>query len=158
MRDAQIVRRSAWHAMRDGAHHAMTRDDLMQEGWLAALEADAAGRAPAGGHHRAAYLTMRTLGAMRDARRRMPRQVPEHDGRDPPAGVDDGEALIDRAHVQGQLRRLRECRAMTPAMRQVLDALVAGDTIAEIARARGCSISAVYKVADRLDWLAAMLR
>jgi hypothetical protein len=159
MSDDAVVRRSVALAMKEGWHHALTPADLYQEGWLAVLEADHRRRAPVAGHHRAAYLAMRTLGAMRDARQKMMRQARN----DVAAGaeaewVDDGEYLVDRAHVQAQLRRFLGRREPTPAMRDVLVGLVAGEQVGQIAARRGSTVSAVYKAAERVDWLMAMLR
>ena len=156
--DAALIARVAGYVQRECHHPALTRDDLVQEGWLAMLEAEAAGRVPGIGPHRAAYLAVRTSGAMRDARRRAMLEVPAGDAEAPEDGHDPTPDVIDAVHVRRQLERFSARREATPAMREVLHALLAGRTLREIARDRACTTSAVLQIARRVEWLMAMLR
>jgi len=165
-RDSAMIRRAAELVRRECPSHAATgRDDMIQEGWLALLEAQARGRLPPDpGPHRYAYITQRTMGAMRDARRKAFRALPDDVSQLPSPDTEVGagdsaeDDMLDRAHVLGQARRILGHPRATPVMRDTLRALISGETLAEIAQRRGCSVSAAYKVGERLDWLGAMLR
>ena len=158
--DADIIRLSAWIVRRECPEHsATTREDMIQEGWLAALEAQAAGRVPPHGPHREAYLRQRVCGAMRDARRRAVRAIP--DGVDhewPDADTGHAQEMIDRVYVREQVAMFDRSPAATPLMRETLARLLNGETLSQIARRRWGTKSTLERVTDQIDWLMAMLR
>lgn len=158
MSDREVIQRAVEKVWRECRHPALERDDLEQEGWLAVLEAEAASRAPAPGPHRPGYVFLRAAGGMRDARRRAARQIPEGSDDAPELAEDRTDDVIAGIHVREQLRRFSTRREATPAMRQVLHGLVAGRTVGDLAAERGCSTSAVFQIAYRVEWLMSMLR
>jgi DNA-directed RNA polymerase specialized sigma24 family protein len=116
--DAEAIRIAAAWVCRAGRPYAMDRDDLIQTGWLAVLEAQAAGRLPAGGQHRRGYIIQRAYGQMRDTAAKVRAQMPEYVHQldhDPPG---DGMGPEDAAHIRG-LRALHDQHA-SPACRQAL--------------------------------------
>lgn len=74
--DASLVRRLARISRHADGPSRHTLEDLTQAGWLALLEAQAAGRVPRHQPDRAAYLSVRLHGAMRDAKATDRRQHP----------------------------------------------------------------------------------
>ena len=155
---AAIIRRSAARVAATGHHAAVTREDMIQEGWLAVLEAEAAGRVPGMGPHRAAYLTLRTMGAMREASRRAKRQLPDDHCALPECLPADSLGPERAAHLLGQVRRFERCGAATPRMRRALRLLLSGHSSGDAAAEMGVSTSAVSHLLRRVDWLMAMLR
>lgn len=157
--DPAVIERAARRVRLECPSLALTGEDLEQEGWLALLEAQAAGRLPADEPHKLAYGVVRAMGAMRDARTRAEREVPGADGGGQVPELPDEAATdpADRVYVRQQLARFRRCRGATAAMHQVLDGLLAGQTVAQIAARRGCHPSAVTQIARRVEWAMAML-
>lgn len=156
--DTRLIDRCASAVAREGWHHALERRDLVQIGWLAMLEAQARGRVPAADPHRSAYLRVRIMGAMRDARRSDMAALPDHY-----AELTDDTAAYetsaeDRCYVRQQAARFFSRPAATPAMRRALLLLLDGLTIGEAAKALGVSVSAVSQVLRRCEWTMAMLR
>ncbi len=141
------MRRCAARVLRECPHHALTVDDLLQEGRLAVLVAQRAGRIPAGDSHRTGYLVLRASGAMRDARRRAGFREPFED---PPEAPDEDAVDPERqALLSMHARRLLRRRDLPAATQDVIARLLAGQSIQEIAERRGTSVSAVYQAAYR---------
>lgn len=67
--DATLVKHAVSAVWRCGTHPSLERQDLEQIGWLALLEAQAAGKLPDDAGHRTAYVLRRMTGAMIDASR-----------------------------------------------------------------------------------------
>ncbi len=158
--DPAVIERAARRVHLECPSLALNREDLAQEGWLALLEAQAAARLPADEPHRSAYAAVRAMGAMRDARTRAEREVPgaDGDGTVPELPDDGAPDPVGRVFVRQQLARFRSSRGVTEAMRQVLDGLLAGQTVGQIAAKRGCHPSAVTQIARRVEWSMAMVR
>jgi hypothetical protein len=156
--DAQLIARAAAEVAAAGRHWSIDRRDLVQIGWLAALEAQAAGRLPDAAPHREAYLTLRTRGAMRDACARARREIPEAAPINDDITADDAPGPEFAAHLRGQARRFEADPCATPRMRQALRLLLAGHSTDEMAAQMGCSWSGVSQFLARVDWLMAMRR
>lgn len=141
--DDKIVARSARIA-RQYLHTSLTPDDLIQEGWLAILEAQRDGRVPDDLAHRERYVSVLTLGAMIDACRaarvRWPVGMVELDDGHDEAGHDSTERTVQ---VRQAVQRF-EAKA-TPSMLAVVRKLAEGLTTVEAARALGVSHSAAWQ-------------
>jgi len=153
--DDEAIVRAAERTVRRilrGQYIGYTRDDLLQEGRIAAWLARGAARVPDEPEHARRYLARRTQGAMLDAVRATRRQLPaerlvewsaEIDGRAQPAQPD--ARLLAREVVERLMRRA------TPRTIECVELLATGADAAAVAAAMRVSAARVsqYRAAAR---------
>lgn len=146
--DEAIVRaaeRTVRRIMR-GQYIGYTRDDLLQEGRLAAWTARSAGRVPDEPEHARRYLARRASGAMLDSIRAARRQVPQQADELttiaplPAANIDPSARLRMRDAVELLYRRC------TPRVIECVELLATGLRQCDVAREMGVSESRVVQM------------
>jgi len=140
--DCEAIVKAAALRVRETRHFAVSDQDLEQEGWLALLEAQAAGRLPAEtGPHRQGYATLRARGAMRDACRAARRFGDDkygEAGKDLAACTEPGP--FEKTYYR-EILALHDTHA-TDKMREALRRVLQGGYGEEVAEELGISPSA----------------
>lgn len=137
--DAVLAAERTVRSILRGQYVGFTRDDLLQEGRLAAWLARQSGRVPAEPEHARRYLARRTRGAMLDTIRRTGRQIPHGAVEWTPemeahAPTPDPDARLRMHDAVARLLRRATVRTM-----ECIERLASGDEPCEVAQAMGIS-------------------
>lgn len=150
MHDADIILSCARIAMRYKAA-TMDREDLIQEGWIAYLDADVEKREFQSAEHRSKYIARRVLGGMIDAsRREMSLTKPWLRGSEDEA--EEAELRMHTGpnptldHVQARQALAKLDRSANPTLHGVLMSIADGQSGREAAESAGLHESRVSQL------------